>query len=105
MIKIYVLRDPFTHEILYVGKTTKSLTERLEQHLYCATGRGRKKGKTPRDKWIRRLAKKGVAPTIEILEAVTGDWQERERYWIKYHKTYGAKLTNSTIGGLGVIKK
>jgi hypothetical protein len=106
-IKIYTLRDPLTHEIAYVGKTSKTLTERLEQHIYCATGRGRKNGKTPRDKWIRRLARCGARPVIEILETVTGDWQERETYWIKYYNSYKAKsnkLKNATIGGLGVRK-
>ena len=103
--KIYVLKDPFTHDVRYVGVTSKALTERLRQHIYCATRQGGRGGKTPRDRWIRKLAKSGVSPVIEILETVTGEWQEREIYWIKYHKTYGSKLTNATIGGMGVKRK
>lgn len=99
-IKIYALKDPLTHKVKYVGKTSAPLNERLRQHVYCAV-----KGATKRDGWIRELNKAGMLPVIDIIETVTGDWQERERYWIKYYKAMGEELRNDTIGGNGVIRK
>lgn len=35
-VKIYVLRNPDTLEIRYVGKTVRSLAQRLGNHIYNA---------------------------------------------------------------------
>lgn len=98
-IKIYVLKDPRTYEVRYVGQTAATLPLRLYQHVCFA-----KAGVGPRDKWIRGLKRQELEPIIELLEHVTGDWQESERYWIQYYKNMGNKLTNGTVGGRGVKK-
>lgn len=103
IIKIYALKDPLTHKVEYVGKTGDNLKLRLDQHI-CKAKQADAKG--PRDKWIRTLLAQNMRPVIDIIETVTGDWQERERYWIAYYKnSMGHKLKNGTLGGLGVQTK
>jgi hypothetical protein len=101
-IKIYALKDPNTFEVKYVGKTQATLRLRLDQHMSAAF---RGKRMTPKDAWLYDLILNDREPIIEIIETVTGNWQEREQYWIKYYKTFngaGKPLTNATIGGMGV---
>jgi hypothetical protein len=39
---------------------------------------------------------------MSIIECVDADmWSEREKYWIKYYKEQGCRLTNLTDGGDG----
>ena len=105
--KIYTLRDPITYQVEYVGMTAGTLQARLEQHIRSSKVNGHLK-KGARDRWISQLERRGLQPVIELLETVTGDWQERERYWIQYYNVYkedGGDLTNATIGGRGVIRK
>lgn len=42
---IYVLKDPSTDEIRYVGKTSKSLNRRLQQHIYESNSEQRNRRK------------------------------------------------------------
>lgn len=95
---IYVLKDPVSGEVRYVGKTSTTLEARLKSHLgYTA--------KNHRSFWLNSLKIKNLKPTIELIEKCTiTDWQEREIYWIQYYKDSGAKLTNSTSGGLGAYQ-
>ena len=52
------------------------------------------------------MLKLNLKPEINIIEECFEDnWQEREKYWIKYCKEKGFKLTNSTEGGEGIIDK
>lgn len=95
--RIYVLRDPRTNEVRYVGKTVKSLAERLSGHINHA---GRVK--SPRGSWIISLAQQGLTPIIEEIEVAGDNWADRERYWIAHYRSTTGKLTNICDGGEGV---
>lgn len=90
MTKIYLLKDPDTNEIRYVGKTVKSLNIRLSQHI----SRSKKVRTAYVNCWIYSLLKKNKRPIIELIEE-TDDWENREKYWIQYF----SKLCNHQIGG------
>lgn len=94
---IYVLhdpRDPTTPR--YVGKTVKTLSARLVNHISEAR---RAEKVSHKIHWIQQLLKACVYPTITILEVVHGDdWQSRERFWIK---ELAGHLTNGSDGGIG----
>lgn len=97
---IYVLSDPETNEIRYVGQSYKG-TARAEHHWrhkhlrerhdYCHT-------------WIRSLLKKGLLPLVEIAEELDAVEQlnDAEKFWISYFRFIGCRLTNMTDGGEGV---
>lgn len=93
---IYVLCDPVTQQIRYVGKTMRGLA-RVKWHMY---ERGRR---THKDNWIRSLKKRGLEPEAVIIKehAAPGDLDEAERFWIAYLRCIGADLTNATAGGDG----
>jgi len=93
--KIYVLRDPRTNEVRYVGKTVKSLSARLSGHIFSS-----KSARTHRDKWIASLMAHGVRPTIELIEVAFENWAAREAFWISHYRS--DRLTNHTDGGEGV---
>jgi len=93
MIYIYVLLDPRTNEIRYLGKTNDT-KERLYGHIY-------EKGKLGHKyKWIQQLKKNGLKPIIEVLDIVP---KEEEEFWEKHYisllKSWGIRLTNFTDGG------
>lgn len=94
-VKIYVLRDPETREIRYVGKTVGSLEKRLSEHL-------KYNGTDHRSFWIQSLLKQNLEPTIEQVDVCYDcEWQEKETMWIQQCKAYGYDLTNGTEGGDG----
>jgi hypothetical protein len=91
---IYVLIDPETQEIRYVGKAN-NLRGRLSKHL-------RQTDDTYKQRWIHDLQSRGLKPVIQAIEEVSiGLWPERERYWIDYYRAQGCHLTNTARGGLG----
>lgn len=94
---IYGLRDPLTREIRYVGKSTQPIF-RLRGHLKDA-----KEARTHKQRWLRQLEEKGLAPELVILEEVKAPrtWQQAEREWIAKGKEMGWPLTNLTDGGEG----
>lgn len=94
--KIYVLRDPRTNEIRYVGKTVKPLNDRLASHINDS-----KTKKSHRGRWIASLLKIGLSPIIEMIETCGDNWAERERFWIAHYRAATEKLTNECDGGEG----
>ena len=99
---IYVLIDPFSGDVKYVGQTTRSLSARWSQHMCSA--RSKVSSKNHRDNWIRSLIKNRSVPHIEELDH--GYWNSQERdirecYWIDTFVSKGANLTNHTLGGSG----
>lgn len=100
VIQIYVLIDPESARIRYVGVTSSSLSHRRSCHLTDARRRnGPNKHKCS---WIRKLVRKGLVPDICAIETVTVEnWAERERYWISHFRETGESLTNVAIGGEG----
>ena len=94
--KIYILKD-YAGQIRYVGKTIKSLRERLTQHIYTS-----KTNKHHAANWIRSMIANSVLPTIHLVEEVYGDGCKQERMWISEMRKNGHSLVNSTDGGEGV---
>ena len=93
---IYILKDPNTDEIRYVGKTN-NIKARLKDHI-----RKSKLSKTHKNNWIQSLLVKNQVPIIEIIEEITdNNWGIREQYWIDFYKRNGIRLTNIANGGIG----
>lgn len=97
MVYIYALCDPKTNDIRYIGKSIRP-KERYTNHL-------NDQSKTHKVNWIKSLKKKGLKPTMIILQKLddNSDWQTAERDWIKQAKENGWNLVNSTDGGDGVL--
>lgn len=94
-VKIYTLKHPDTLEVRYVGKTVRSLSRRLGNHIANAKG---KKHNKHLSNWILNILALGKRPVIELIEEVDSSvWQEREKYWI----TQFSNLINLTEGGDG----
>ena len=94
MVSIYVLKDPRTGAIRYVGKANDPKT-RLSGHLYNA-----KTERTRKANWLKQLLRLGLTPFLEIIETCSeSEWQCRERFWIAEMRLRGAQLMNATDGG------
>lgn len=97
LVYIYVLIDPRTDEIRYIGKTT-NIKERYIAHM-CP---GSLQPKTQKNSWLKNLQCAGLIPRILPIDRIDEtEWQERERWWIAYGHRQGWPLTNTTDGGLG----
>lgn len=97
--RIYALCEFPSMEIRYVGKTMRSLLQRLKGHMQAA-----KKPQLPVGRWISKRRCEGKKICIKLLETVQGDkdWASREKFWILKHKQDGARLLNLTDGGEGL---
>lgn len=93
MPDIYVLRDPRTGVVRYVGKADDPGV-RLRGHLRYPDGRAKAA-------WVAELAAVGMAPVMQVVERAVTDWEQRERRWIKRLRDRGIPLTNATRGGSG----
>lgn len=100
---IYVLLDPDTHEVRYVGMTTRGVGRLKEHFLY-----GRKyRSHLYKYCWINNVISRGKEPIINILQ----QWEyidhqdlcAAEVYWISYFRSVGSPLTNLTDGGEGTV--
>jgi hypothetical protein len=94
--KIYVLKNPITDEIFYVGQTVLDLSERLSGHINQTGGINR--GKI---NYIKSIIDAGFKPTIHEIETIHSTCYvdklaitEREAYWIKYYRGIGCNLLN-----------
>lgn len=92
---IYILQDPETQEIRYVGKSHNP-KRRLQSHLW-----DKPKVKYHSYYWIQSLLKKGLKPIMIIIDEIEENWEELEIYWISQFKEWGFNLTNQTLGGEG----
>ena len=89
IVYIYILKDPTTNEIRYVGKTN-NLKQRLNQHLYSKKDTNRHKVN-----WIEKLKKQNKKPIIECIKEVTEKtWKEWEKFYIK---EFISKLHTNTL--------
>lgn len=92
---IYALKHPDTQEIRYIGKTTRTLSRRIGNHVANAKGNKHNKHLSH---WILKLLQEGKRPIIQLIEECNElNWKEREIYWISQYKN----LINLTIGGDG----
>ena len=95
---IYSLVDPITQKIRYIGFTTFLIEKRLKEHIDESSSNKR----TYKLNWIRKLLKKGVTPTIKLVEVVPFEIvDQKEIYWVSYFKNLGEPLVNGTKGGRG----
>ena len=92
---IYILQDPVTFEVRYVGKS-KNPHRRYLSHLWQ-----KPKVKYHSYYWIQKLLKSGVRPIMAVIDETDGEWEWLEKYWIGQCKQWGFNLTNITAGGEG----
>jgi len=90
---IYVLMEPSSDIVRYVGiscNTEKRMSEHLKEKRLCH-----------RVNWIQSLISNGLYPKMEIIEEGLNkeDVLNKEKFYIKFFKSMGANLTNTTIGG------
>ncbi len=91
---IYILKDPTTCEVRYVGKSNNP-KRRLMAHM-----RKNKDLGTHKRNWINSLNSK---PILEIIKEVPKkEWQEHEKFYIEYYLSLGCKLVNWGDGGEGL---
>lgn len=91
---IYILKDPITYEVRYVGKSNNP-KRRLTYHLNKNKDIG-----THKRNWLNSLNSK---PILEIIKEVDiTEWQKYEKYYIKYYLSIGCNLVNWCEGGEGL---
>ena len=94
---IYTLSHPITNEIRYIGKSTRIKRRQIEHQSkwFCV------KRPNHKNNWCLKLIKQGLKPILNIIDQTENDWQELEKYWIKYYRDNGYRLLNHTVGGEG----
>ncbi len=95
--KIYFLRGE-NHFVKYVGKTCGTLEHRLRRHLQEA----RNGLISKKCNGIRAMLRRGLAPTITLQTEVDGNGAKAEQAYIKWLRSKGIDLWNTTDGGEGV---
>lgn len=99
-IFIYTLADRRTPDnIRYIGKALDP-HDRAKRHLqpYYL------KEKNYKSRWINKLLKEGSTIIMEVLDVVNeSEWQFWETHWIGQLKAWGYSLTNTTLGGEGLL--
>ncbi len=99
---VYILIDPNTYEIRYVGLSTIGI-KRTRQHL-CPS---RLKANTHKNRWIKSLLYRRQKPIVKAVQVWDNikfkDLGEAEKYWIFYFRSIGCPLTNLTDGGEGTV--
>ena len=94
---IYILIDPLTNQIRYVGKANDP------KKRYLSHKNKSKDKNTHKRNWINKVMLKGVYPEIEVIDKVLkSEWKYWEKWWIMYFKSIGADLINKTFGGDGL---
>lgn len=96
--KLYVLKDPTTEEIRYVGITIRSLQERLSGHM--SDIKSRPELNPHKTNWINKLLSEGKLPEISLVaeyDTIEEAKSAEIEYISKYKEEY--KLINYTIGG------
>lgn len=94
---IYVLIDPRTSQVRYVGKSFSGLRRPQRHWRRCELV----KDLTYKGNWIRELVAEGLVPTVEIVEEfpTAEPLDAAEVRWINHHRAAGAPLTNLAEGG------
>jgi len=93
---IYVLKDPDTQQVRYVGKSDCP-RKRLNQHNCLMYKKG-----TYLSSWLISLKTRNLKPIMEIIDIVDiNNWKESEAVWIEFYKKQGCNLVNLTVGGEG----
>jgi hypothetical protein len=97
-VKIYVLIDPITLKVKYIGRTKiKNLNTRLSQHITKAKYY---KDNTHKSNWIRSLLKINSRPYIKKIATVEG-WKESYIFEKNLINKYKSRLVNHNDRGEG----
>lgn len=89
---IYVLCDPNTQEVRYIGQAKNIQQRWLEHTNYKECCKHTRKAE-----WVRTLMRAGTPPEIFVIETVTkAEALEREVLWIRRFMQIGARLTNQS---------
>jgi group I intron endonuclease len=90
---VYVLKEPCSEVVRYVGISSNPV-KRMSEHI-------KEKRPCHRVNWIQSLLSKGLLPNMEIIEEglCKEDVLIKEKFYIRFFKSIGAILTNTTIGG------
>lgn len=92
---IYMLIDPRTNLVRYVGKANDVNKRYYKHYQACEVN-------THKSNWIKLLKKEKLRPIVETIDVVPIDnWCFWEKFWISQMKTWGFDLLNYTIGGDG----
>jgi len=98
---IYVLIHPITREIRYTGGTVQPIKNRLRIHIYDSNI---VKCKHHCSRWIKSLLNQGLKPEIVVIQELDFEYFHLiEMMWIAWFRKYGIRLTNSTVGGEGIL--
>ena len=86
--RIYVLTDPDSMAVRYVGATFQKAHDRLQSHLSHQTGL---------PAVLRWVAEMGTRPLIMVVDRAASrpELHERERGWILHLRGLGADLLNA----------
>lgn len=93
MYTIYALVDPRTHQVRYIGQTSKHPTVRSEDHWSNKNEHNKRK----RD-WIQELKLLNAKPIVVALQYAdsTEEANKSEQYWIALGLRYNWPLVNGT---------
>lgn len=96
-VTLYVLRHGETGEARYAGKTQRSPSRRLTEHVQSS-----KRSHLPVCRWIKKQIKRGIRPVLDVVEIVEADddWASREKFWINHIPS--SRRLNLTEGGEGL---
>jgi hypothetical protein len=90
---IYVLKDPTTGAVRYVGQTRDA---RRREWMHCSASNNR--GGRRVNVWIRSLLKRGHRPVFVMVEE-TAELDRLEKEWVSRFKAAGCHRLNMTTGG------
>ena len=92
-ISIYVLLDPRTNRVCYVGQTSNP-QKRLQMHRVVSPHLTSRK-----HQWVCDLRGVGLAPRLVVIQSVQAEnADEEEKKWIAFYRSQGTDLLNSPPG-------
>jgi len=92
---IYILIDPVTDAVRYVGKSVNP-DQRYRKHISEAK---KLKANNHKINWVKSLLSQNLKPKMVVIDSTDSDWIWLEEYWISQFITWGFKLVNGTNGG------
>lgn len=99
MVKIYKIFYEKDLDTIYIGKTKRTLKERLSAHIH--TAKKKINSKTKFYNWIRENGYENLKISLICeVEEINGDEAEIEQ--IRWHKEKGFEVKNQTEGGTGI---
>ena len=95
---IYSWTCPITFKVVYVGKTSVSIHDRMRSHRREAFRRKN----TPKHLWLSGILTKGLQPIVtELQQCLSEESGFYECQWIDHFINQGCKLLNKAVGGGG----